>query len=334
MTETLGAEAATETVTSERMPFLHWLNLLHSDPDHRFWPLAHLVLSGGPEGIWLGRFDLNPHFVLEDVRLFYAAGKAQITAEHLDLARAMVKTYYDQAPTVAELVHRRRTFEHELTEGRGAAAVAGAFTDAVADAGLTGQVLPGTAGRLVPQVTDEYGNDVEPSQDAAPRLALVRNCAFLRVNGLKCGNRATPGDDYCPTHGGHLYTIEELRNIHQVTKTKLLAAGEKAVDNLVSLLNSTNDMVRLKAAEAILDRTGFTPGIEIQVVSGPQGDRTPAEIIAAHLRRLAGEDPSLERVDTPSQNGHEAPASASSDDEDAPAPPEEIVDAEMVEDAP
>jgi hypothetical protein len=325
---------ASETATSERMPFLHWLNLLHEDTDHKFWPLAHLVLSGGPENVWLNRFDLNPHYVLEDVRLFYAAGKAQITAAHLDLAREMIKVYYDEAPTVAELVYQRKAHEYEITEARGTKVVRAAMTDALSEADLSDRVPYRAVNDLVPHVTDADGRDIELRPNKAPRLAVSQRCVQLRDNGLKCTNFATPGDTHCTTHGGHLYTAEELRNIHQVTKTKLLAAGEKAVDSLISLLNSTNDMVRLKAAEAILDRTGFAPGIEISVVAGPQGDRTPADIIAAHLARLAGETPVLERMDAraPSSNGHDSSSTDTDEDTDTPAPPEEIVEAETVED--
>jgi hypothetical protein len=325
-----------EHVSTERMPFLHWLQLLHDDTEHKYWDLAHLVLSGGPDGMWINRFDLNPHLVLEDVRLSYAAGRSSVTAKHLDLARTMVDLYYDDAPAVAELVLQRKTRESDLTEGHGARAVGGAVDDALRERNLT-RALPGSrAGRdaLIPNVTDSNGNDVALTESSAPHLIVRSRCNKLRDNGLRCINFTVPGQDVCTAHGGRIYTAEELRNLHQITKEKLLAAGERAVDNLVSLLNSTNDMVRLKASEAILDRTGFAPGIEISVVSTPQGDRTPAQIIADRLARLAGETPTIERVndDNSSSNGH-TDDSATTDDDDDSTPPEEIVDAETVEEA-
>lgn len=271
---------ASESLITDRMPYVHWLSARH-DPGDEFYPLAHLVLSGGPDGVWAARFDLTPHMIYSDIQLYYAGGRAKITAEHLELARRAREEYYDSAPTVADAIHHRRAREDSPYDG--SRTVSRAVTDPFTDEGL----VIDTPTKAVPHVTDYTGRDIELSAKDLPALKVASRCTFVKDNGRRCTITTPPGEELCTRHGGRIYTDVELRNIHRITKEKLLGAGEQAVDNLIELLNSTNDMVRLKAAEAILDRTGFTPGVEVTLVNTADGQRSPADILAERLARLS-----------------------------------------------
>lgn len=295
---------AAETLMADRMPFVHWLSLRHTDGD-RFYDLAHLVLSGGPDNMWVQRFDLTPHMVYCDVQLLYAAGRHGVTSTHVELARQIRDEYYENAPTVADAVMTRHRRDSEITDTTGEHEVAAALREPFVEgftqndwdlsAGNHRQSAP-PAKDLVPQVTDSSGEDTPYDDGTLPMVRVSRRCGYFDPDRrVACNAEAPPGNTVCTKHGGRLYTDIELKNIHRTTKEKLLAASEHAVDNLVNLLDSTNDMVRLKAAEAILDRTGFVPGVEVQVTqAGP--DRSPAQIIEDRLQRLASEPPQVEQV--------------------------------------
>lgn len=294
----------TESLTTDRMPFIHWLSLRHT-PGDRFYDLAHLVLSGGPDNMWMQRFDLSPHMVYCDVQLLYAAARHGVTADHVEAARAIRDEYYNNAPTVADAVMTRHQSEQAITDSTGEREVSAALRGPFA-AGFTPDQWSTPSDRkpqhappaadLVPQVTDADGNDTEYDDSTLPMVRVHRRCSHFDADRRTgCNAEVAPGNTVCTKHGGKLYTDAELKNIHRTTKEKLLAASEAAVDNLVGLLGSTNDMVRLKASEAILDRTGFVPGVEVQVTqAGP--DRSPAQIILERLERLESEPPEVEQV--------------------------------------
>lgn len=300
-------------IRARRLPFTHWLMLRHREGDE-FYPLAHLVLSGGPDDVWARRHDLLPTAVHEDVRLFYAAGRHGVSAEHVDLAARAERAWVDDAPTVAEAEDARRDVARDGDERLAAAAVSRAVARPYLDRGVP--VRDDDA--LVGRVTDADGDDV--AYDMVP--VRPATCRFVYDNGTPCNSSTVPGGEMCTRHGGRVYTDLELRSIHRVAKEKLIGAAEKAVDNLVELFDSPNDMVRLKASEMVLDRVGFVPGVEVTVTNSPAGDRTAADVIAERIARLAAEPPT---VDRPEPDAGDAPGPAGDDDDD-------VVDADVVED--
>jgi hypothetical protein len=103
----------------------------------------------------------------------------------------------------------------------------------------------------------------------------------------------------CARHGGVplAYSAEELKEIYDGARQRLIAATLMAVDATIDLAqNAVNEAVRLKAAEVILDRTGFVPGVEIHLPGQSrvgQSDKTPAQIILERLEQLGIATPTV-----------------------------------------
>jgi hypothetical protein len=86
---------------------------------------------------------------------------------------------------------------------------------------------------------------------------------------------------------------EVLCDGHHVVQRRLaayrrLAQGAPlAAEVLVDLVeNSANDETRRRAAEAVLDRTGLRPGLDVSVTETKAEGTSPAEILRARLDRL------------------------------------------------
>ena len=79
-------------------------------------------------------------------------------------------------------------------------------------------------------------------------------------------------------------------------RRKLAEAAPRVADGLIDLaLNSKSEEVRRRAQEAVLDRAGLRPGLDVQVTEATfDGGRSPGDILrerlAAHrMRTIEGE---------------------------------------------
>jgi hypothetical protein len=317
-----------ETATSSRLPFPHWL-ALHHDPSSRFWEIAHLVLSGGPESMWAGRFDLTPEIIAGDVKLLYASGNPAVTSDHMEQCAAAMAEYHDNAPTVAQMVRMRAGAEKDFGADESPQGAAGRVRSAMRES-FTSRGLTVSSGIDEP-VSEADGSDV--AEFTGPSLVLRTKCRHVSAKtGVMCRSIVPAGSDLCTRHGGRIYTVEELANIHRATREKIVAASEAAVDTLVDLLNSPNDMVRLRASEAVLNRAGLPEGVEITVVSSTSGGSTPSQLVAEKLERLA-EGTRAIRSPASEFDDDSSPASQPGRSSDSDSDPDsDVVDAEVVED--
>lgn len=244
---------STESADSQKIPYLEWLWLQHSDTGSEFYPLAHLILSNAVDpSPWKNKSSLNPVFVQRDIEALYATRRPGVTVTHVDLARTAVQAYMDDDTTMATLVETRK--RESLRAAQSAPFEA-------ADIPLTSNTSA-----LQPRCIHTYP-----------------------TSGRPCTRRAEPGDTRCARHGGRSLTPEELAEIYSGAKDRLIAATEEAVDITIDLMHSSpSDEVRRKAAEMILDRTGLVPGQVLTInTSDPSANMSPAEILVQRLKNLA-----------------------------------------------
>ena len=299
LSETIIASEASELpdIDPDKLPFLSWL-WHHHVPGDEFYALAHLVLSGGPGDVWARKTFLLPGFVARDIAEFFAVGRPGITEEHLDQARRSIKAYNDSTETVSEMVARRRrnavrAGHPDLGSNR---ELKDAQTQGFQDLGT--MPAPSNANKIAATVTEVIP---EVSAETMPddfRTIKVR-CVFGVARGQRagreakmCGRPSVAGSMLCVEHGGIplAYSQEELREIYNGARQRLISATLMAVDATIELAqNAVNEAVRLKAAEVILDRTGFVPGVEIHLPGANRDgaiDKTPAQIVLERLNQL------------------------------------------------
>jgi hypothetical protein len=303
--------------SSDHLPFLSWL-WHHHLPGDEFYALAHLVLSGGPGDVWARKTFLVPSFVARDIAEFFAVGRPGITEEHLDQARRSIKAYHNSTDKISELVARRRR-----NAAQAGSPTLGPLRE-MKDAQFAGFVeldtLPmadnannptASVKEVVPDVTQE-------EMPADFRTVKVR-CVFGVARGKRvdreakmCGRPSVAGSMLCVEHGGIplAYTQDELREIYNGARQRLISATLMAVDATIELAqNAVNETVRLKAAEIILDRTGFVPGVEIHLPSAARDgsiDKTPAQIILERLNQLGIATPSVTPIGESASTGEES----------------------------
>jgi hypothetical protein len=310
----------------DKLPFLSWL-WRHHVPGDEFYPLAHLVLAGGPGDLWLRKTILIPSFVARDIAELYATNRVGVTAEHLDLANRAVLAYRESTDTVSDLVARRR--RNAIRAGNPETGPNREIKDAQFAGFLDLGTVPlprnqdnstATINEVVPEV-DPDSEDMPADFRTFKVKCMYQDADTMVKHGgplNACGRPSVVGSVLCARHGGVslAYTAEELKEIYNGARQRLLAATLMAVDATIELArNAVNETVRLKAAEVILDRTGFVPGVEIHLpgqTRDGQIDKTPSQIVLERLNQLGIAAP----VTRPSSNG--------ADDES------DVIDAEVV----
>lgn len=102
---------------------------------------------------------------------------------------------------------------------------------------------------------------------AAEPVPVVRCKATSTTSGERCKRWSIRGTTVCQSHGGRLpNVIEHSQAVVESARLRLFGLAEDAVDAVADLVQSgTNDAIRLKAAEMILNRTGLKDAIEISV---------------------------------------------------------------------
>jgi hypothetical protein len=131
------------------------------------------------------------------------------------------------------------------------------------------------------------------------RTAVVINTEGVDVEPLPvCGTQGCritrrPSEPLCDAHAAEQRRLAAAR--------RLAEAAPMAADVLVDLAeNSASDETRRRAAEAVLDRTGLRPGVEVSVTTTQaEPGASPAEILRARLERLR--ERTLEAAESPSE---------------------------------
>jgi len=97
---------------------------------------------------------------------------------------------------------------------------------------------------------------------AAPR----RRCTAHNRVGGRCGLSPQPGALVCHLHGG------KAPQVQRAARRRLLEAADPAAARLVELLDSEDEAIAVRAATALLDRSGHGPSSTQVQVDGGQVD--------------------------------------------------------------
>jgi hypothetical protein len=120
-------------------------------------------------------------------------------------------------------------------------------------------------------------------------LGLPTRCRAIKDDGIRCmmwSSGRLKDDGYCRVHLGSIQRKpgEDVER----ARAKLTQAAPYAVDVLEELMeNAESEPVRLKASTEILDRAGVRGGIEFDARLEVTDGRSPADIVAERLNRLA-----------------------------------------------
>ena len=140
--------------------------------------------------------------------------------------------------------------------------------------------------------TRNYLKEQEAGGPSSPKrqpLALPHRCRAIKEDGIRCmmwSSGRLKDDGYCRVHLGSIQRKpgEDVER----ARAKLTQAAPYAVDVLEELMETaSSEPVRLKASTEILDRAGVRGGIEFDARLEVTDGRSPADIVAERLNRLA-----------------------------------------------
>lgn len=299
--------------TARKLHFRPWLWLqLSKKTKHA--DTAKLILGGGPEGVWVGK-PLNAHQVLRDIEAFYVSDRKGFDDDVFAAAQRTVDDYYTTPVLVEDVIKEKMRAGDATTKKRIEAGVVAVVKRVVAD-GDPESAEESMAGSDAPIDSRHPLRQVAKEAFVPGTLIPRMRCTHTErrpVGDWQCGRPAMPGAEVCDMHGGEWISLDETKALIKAGHDRLVLASETAISTVVDLMeNGVNEAVRLKAAEMVLDRTGFVPGMEISVSgSGTETGSSPADILRERLIRLSQVPPLPE-------------------EEPKPAP--DIVDAEIEED--
>ena len=127
-----------------------------------------------------------------------------------------------------------------------------------------------------------------PATDKRKPVPLPHRCTVIKFDGIRCqlwGSGRLDDSRMCRIH---LRTIKSKTSDDvQKARDKLMQAAPYAVDKLEELLiYAESEVVQLKAATEILDRSGVRSGLDV-TVEATLDVRPAMDIIAERLQRLA-----------------------------------------------
>jgi hypothetical protein len=131
--------------------------------------------------------------------------------------------------------------------------------------------------------------DGSPPKGKRQPAAMPVRCRAIKDDGIRCmlWSSGRPKDDgYCRVHLGSIQRKpgEDIER----ARSKLVQAAPYAVDVLEDLMeNAASEPIRLKASTEILDRAGVRGGVEFDANVHITDGRSPAQIVAERLTRLA-----------------------------------------------
>ena len=118
--------------------------------------------------------------------------------------------------------------------------------------------------------------------------ALPHRCRIIKDDGIRCmlwSSGRVKDDGLCRIH---LKTQRKPGEDVERARRKLMQSAPYAVDVLEEMMETAiSEPVRLKAASEILDRAGVRGGMDIGVDVEVTDSRSPAQIVAERLARLA-----------------------------------------------
>lgn len=165
--------------------------------------------------------------------------------------------------------------------------------------------------------------------------ALPHRCRIIKDDGIRCmlwSSGRVKDDGLCRIH---LKTQRKPGEDVERARRKLMQSAPYAVDVLEEMMETAiSEPVRLKAASEILDRAGVRGGMDIGVDVEVTDSRSPAQIVAERLARLAAGAVVIEGQLAPSTSIQDAEVKDGLEEDTPkflPPAPDPTEDAEVVE---
>jgi hypothetical protein len=243
--------------------------------DTKYAHLARVMLNKGYDGNLKGY--LSAKIIYDHVLEMSAASHPSVTPEDLEAIKTLKR---DWAAAKKETAASAQSWDQAMREASTEieieqhAAQAEAAEIVVAKIGrVEGVEGDATNGYLVPMWHTQEGPPVW--------------CTWTKPTGnYRCRRPAVNGSVRCEIHGGLLVDQKKMAELLEAGAKKLVSAADMAVDVLVELAQtSPNDLVRVRAAEDILDRAGLAPGQQVEVTV--KSTESPVSVIAERLDKLA-----------------------------------------------
>lgn len=286
---------------------------------------AQIVLSGGPEAVWAGK-PLIAKDVHADISSFIAASRPGFTPR-ISKGSSLAWEAYERNPL--SLLDYERARE-ALRDGYGNGLVSretipgtsGTDPTAIAEAAkadtdtrrLTIESAGDYVARTSDKVLEEIGIDVEMRPVMSPSgVPMDVRCQYHNVHinsetgvqtSFRCRGQSIGGSGYCERHGGTYLTAEETASLVRASQQKLFAGASRATEVMIELmLNSSNDAIRLRAAEQILNRSGLSESRDINLnVSDGTEQKTASQSVREKIKALAGLSPEAQKEITEQRN--------------------------------
>lgn len=102
---------------------------------------------------------------------------------------------------------------------------------------------------------------------AAEPVPVVRCSAMSNTTGERCKKWSLRGTTVCVSHGARLPSVSaHAEAVVDAARLRLMGLADSAVDVLEDLIQKgTNEQIRLKAAENVLNRVGIRDGMDLSV---------------------------------------------------------------------
>ena len=267
--------------------------------------LAKLVLSGGPDNVWIGK-PLIPKDVHNDVEAFYAAGKPGFTSKITEASSLAWELWETDTVSLGEYAEVREwcDLENRQTwsfgekalekhpegpdidvDGRPVVYRRTAKRDAeksvkmfeTYDPTAVNHPMDFAASKMAVQIANpgSFGQIKSDGTMAHYRCDYVyghddvKDPGYVmhsRKGGTQCGNIAVAGTTRCEMHGGLLASPAETRAMILSSQLQAFALAGQAMTTIADImLNGQTEAVRLRAAETILNRSGVIEGAEIDI---------------------------------------------------------------------
>lgn len=279
----------------------------------RIKDFAQMVLTGGPESVWVGK-PIDPKDVHADCMSFHAAGRPGFTADMVQASSLAWEAFNASKLTVRDFEMAREALREGFQNGILSKNLAAGTADidaaeVVRDALAEGRDSPyrtleeanGFVERTADMIMRELGVDVDIKPEVSPSgIPFDIRCTYVSstthtVAGKpikhQCRGRSIGGTGYCERHGGSYLSPDETASLVRASQQKLFAASSKAVEVMADLMmHSTNDAVRLRAAEQVLNRSGLSESRDLTVhfKADPVGEtRSAAENVRDRIARLS-----------------------------------------------
>lgn len=257
------------------MSFKAWLTA-QVYGDTKYAHVARVALNKGYDGSIKGY--LSPKVIIDHVLEMSTAGHPSVTPEDLQAVKTLKK---DWAAAKKELAAESQNWDRSMRE---------AETEIERDQKATQEeaadVIVAKIGKVEGVEGDATSGYLVPMWHTADGPPVW--CTWTKPSSnYRCRRPAVNGSVRCELHGGLLVDQKKMGELLEAGAKKLVTAADMAVDVLIELAQtSPNDLVRVRAAEDILDRAGLAPGQQVELTV-KSASESPVSVIAERLDKLA-----------------------------------------------